>query len=296
MKKKPTVIIGAGPAGFSCALGLREAHLPCLLIEKEQPGGQLNDIPSLIDNFALGCFIDGMEAVAALKRALRASEDEFLRYMKGEATDLDLNNRTLRVGGELIEAANIVLATGYRVRELTFPGSLSPRVHYHSDKLDGQHLAVIGGGDSAVLKAIGFSRHFKTVYLVIRGKTLRARPDLKQEIAALDNVKILKDCRIDTFDDKASLLSLTNGSASQTLAVDSVLIKAGYLPNTEFLQGKITLDQTNHLPVDKDCRTEIAGVFGAGDITSGNLPRIAIAVGQGMKAAATIIQDIFSQA
>lgn len=306
MKKKPTVIIGAGPAGLSCALGLREAHLPSLLIERAEVGGQLKDIPSPVDNFALGTFSSGKEAAEALQRTLRHTEDEFLHFMKGNVRNIDLSKLTVEIDAAsealAIEAANIVLATGYRVRTLGFVGSESKHVHYHSDSLSGPVIAVIGGGDSAVLKALALVRGdlCRKVYLITRGSALRARPDLRQELASLPlaQIQILTNAQIRSFVEgsKGHTLSISDSarSLSVELEVDSLLIKAGYLPNTEFLSGKLAMDENNHVLIDQFCRTSQKGVYAAGDITASGFPRIATAIGQGMTAAAEIIRQTFS--
>ncbi|MBS1997407.1 MAG: NAD(P)/FAD-dependent oxidoreductase [Cyanobacteria bacterium SZAS LIN-2] len=331
------IIVGGGPAGVSAAMGFLEARLSCLLIDRMPDlGGQLPDIPSPIVNLPATTFKDGASAAQALRQALesarimaRDSEEEKLRSELGlrsnnaslltvlnqcSVTSIATDHEAVRIGTtnkngqSLYTARYLLVATGYRVRHLPIPGS-SPRNellerhwHNHTDTLPADlretNLAVVGGGDSAVLKAAALAAKANTVHLICRGRSLRCRPDL------LASVEKIGNCRIHTLTqivgvrgDKALTQVLLQREQDQpfTLDISEVIVKVGYEPNTEILDGIVKLTTTKHVVVADGLVTSEPRIYAAGDITNEAHPRIVSAMGQGMLAAGQICEKIFAE-
>lgn len=322
------VIIGAGPAGVSAALGLLEGRLNVLIIDSRgEIGGQLHQIPSPITNWAASVFENGKEAAESLRDGLeRAAQDTLT-----EGTSLELRlgavvEKIKRVeqgfelaleGGETINAERLIIAPGYREKPHLLEGKHrgeNPFIIHHTSLrqeslADDVPVAIVGGGDSALLKALKLEKDTKKeIYIIHRSAKLRARPDvieklkkakrchvlLESEVVALTPGKSGSNCRL-----TVSTRHKNGERVEQNLSVAYMLVKIGYLPNTEFLRDFIKLDNDGHVPVDQDLHPSgldgrpLPNVFVAGDVLARTTPRLATASGQGMQAASKIIEDCF---
>lgn len=314
-KNFKVALIGAGPGGVSCALGLLEARIPAVLIDKNlNCGGQLKQIPSPILNFAGTTWSNGNAAQKSLEQSLIQASHEALNegcdleYQSNTAvTAIDHDGRIyLDKGDAVIEAEYIVLAPGYRLRELVFVGSetANSHVYYHLSKaqisaLNTKTALIVGGGDSALLEALSLQYQCKSVYLLPRSDLSKARPDLQQRIKD-SNVSVLYQSEIveleDGQDGLASVTILDKKTGKKySLPCNFVAVKAGYQPNTEFLQGTIDLSQSGHIEVNAQLNVFSQGqvlpnIFAIGDAVASKyeVARIARSVGQGMQVASTL--------
>jgi len=314
-KNFKVALIGAGPGGVSCALGLLEARIAAVLIDKNlNCGGQLKQIPSPILNFAGTTWSNGNAAQKSLEQSLiqasheALNDDCDLEYLSNTTVAaIDHNGRVyLDKGNAVIEAEYIVLAPGYRTREIFFAGSETAlgHVYYHLSKaqitgLNTKVALIVGGGDSALLEALSLQNQCKSVYLMPRSGLSKARPDLQKRIRD-GNINVLYQSEIIELEDGQDGLSSVaildkNTGKKYSLPCNFVVVKAGYQPNTEFLQGTIDLSESQHIKVNAQLNVfgngqVLPNIFAIGDAVASKyeVARIARSVGQGMQVASTI--------
>jgi thioredoxin reductase (NADPH) len=289
------VIIGGGPAGLSAGLYAARAGLSTLLLEKGIFGGQIANaehvenypgFPEGISGFELGQLMHqqatkhGLETVAAEVTAIEfVDKGKVVKTTEGD-----------------YQAKAVILATGAEPNRLGVPGEerlLGQGVSYCAT-CDGplfrdQVVAVIGGGDSAVEEGLLLTRFVSRVILIHRRDQLRATKLLQQRALANQKMEFLWDTVVEEIlgDDKVKGLSLRNvktGTRS-TIEVSGVFIYVGLHPNTEFLQGLLSLDAQGHIVTNEEMKTEIAGIFAAGDIRQNSPRQVITAAADGVTAA-----------
>lgn len=302
IKHVDVIVLGAGPAGISCALELNASKINCLVIDRNQaPGGQLADIPTPVTNLATGRFESG-KAVQASLCAAGAQLDMVL----GETIEVcDLKGALKKLSSKSLEyhCSCVFLATGYRLRLLDESErfqSFGNDIVYHTGTRQAEfvdkNVIILGGGDSAVLEALERAGTAKSVTLVNRSGNYRARPDLMREIDShprivrLDNY-VLRDMQGCGRLQEIELHSTTDDTKI-SIAADKLVVKIGYRPNTEIFAGQVDMDSTGHIRIDAECKTSVPCVFAGGDMVTPGYDRIATAVGHGMLAARSIRRQI----
>ncbi len=316
----PVVVAGAGPAGVSVALGLLEARIEVLLIDAAPDmGGQLPKIPSPITNFAGGYKVTGKTAGADMKEALlaaaaRAQEEGVsltnlpnyqVAHFDARTNELLLKS-TAGKADLTVRGEKVVFCTGYRERRLQMPGQskCEEAIYYHGKGPDGDTAIVIGGGDSALLKLLAVAPLMKKVILIHRRKHFKARPDVVARVSNLPNLEVFLESEVADLERNPQTGQITvnienlSSGLKQTRPADWLAVKVGYLPNTEFLENNLLLED-GHVIVDSSMRAFdkegalLPNVFAGGDIVRGSFPRIATACGHGMSIAAEIIKATF---
>lgn len=292
-----TVIIGAGPAGASCALELHESRVNYVLLERSsQAGGQLNDIHNPLTNLAPAYWQDGR----ALQESMIAMLETIGCNLRLNTTveAVDLNSKKLFTPGGILQAKTVLLATGYRLRRLDRPGcsDFGNSVCYHvsssSQQFSGCAVAIVGGGDNALMQAIELADRCSKVYLINRSEQFKSRPDLLSELRRRKNAEIRVNCVVSSLGGSSALewleLSSTVDHTIERIYVSGLVVKIGFVPNIELFGHQVALDDDCHVLIDRNCETSVAGAFAAGDITNPGYPRIATALGQGTLAAKSI--------
>lgn len=297
MDSLDTIIIGAGPAGLSCALELQESKINYIVFEKStRVGGQLWDMKSSVRNF-IGGYSGGGEETAERLVHLASVMKTNIQF-NASVEQVDLKMKTVVVNGSRHKAKTIVIATGYRLRELPLPGSsmFHSSVYYRTagkqTEFAGKRVAVIGGGDSALIQCMELSESSPQVHLIHRNNKFRARPDLITAVRNNPKVNIMLETEVDSLIGQKKLSGLqvisSRSGEVKDIEAECVLIKVGYVPNTEPFKGQINMDATGHILIDRNCQTNLPGIFAVGDLTKPGYPRIAVAAGHGAIAAAQI--------
>lgn len=305
-EKVDVIVLGAGPAGVNCALELHECKISYLVIDRNaRPGGQLPDIPSLVYNVAAGIFENGAEMqdrlnVVAQRIGLNIKSGE-------EILDCDLNEKTLRSKNNIYRARAIFLSTGYRVRILrdvdVSSEQVSSDICYHTGSaqqdFENKNIAIIGGGDSAVLEALERADTAKSVTIITRGNEYKARLDLIKKIQSDSRIQTMNGFTLEGLEGDRHLrkvkLRSTVDDTIHEIAAEKLIVKIGYCPNTEIFRNQVEMDATGHIRVDVDGRTSVDGVFAGGDIITPGFDRIAFAMGSGVLAARSIRKFLESQ-
>ena len=290
------IIIGSGPAGYTAAIYTARANLNPLVFEGVQYGGALMQTTK-VENFP--GFVEGIQG-PELMDTLRKQADRYgAELIADDVTSVDLTGsvKTAFVDGQRYDTTTVVLAMGSAYRSLGMPNEqrLSGRGVSWCAICDGfffrdEHIAVIGGGDSALEEAMFLSRFAEAVTVVHRRDTLRASKIMQKR--AFDNPKI--SFRWNTIaedvtgDDRVDGLIVRDVPTAEvsTLPVTGVFIAIGHDPRSDLVCGQVDLDQAGYVATQgRSSHTNLAGVFACGDLVDGTYRQAITAAGSGCSAA-----------
>ncbi|CAL9472670.1 Thioredoxin reductase [Streptomyces sp. enrichment culture] len=292
------IIIGSGPAGYTAALYTARASLKPLVFEGAVTAGgalmnttEVENFPGFQDGIMGPDLMDGMRAQAERFGAELIPDDIV-------AADLSGDIKTVTdTAGTVHQAKAVIVATGSQHRKLGLPNEdeLSGRGVSYCATCDGfffreQHIAVIGGGDTALEEATFLSRFASTVTVVHRRDTLRASKAMQERAFADPKITFLWDSEVAEIqgDGKLSGLkvrSTTTGELSD-LPATGLFVAIGHDPRVELFKGVLDLDEEGYLKVDApSTRTNIPGVFAAGDVVDHTYRQAITAAGTGCSAA-----------
>jgi thioredoxin reductase (NADPH) len=292
------IIIGSGPAGYTAALYTARASLKPLVFEGSVTAGGALMNTTEVENFP--GFRDGIMG-PELMDSMRAQAERFgAELVPDDAVSVDLSGEIKTVtdtAGTVHQARAVIVATGSQHRKLGLPNedALSGRGVSWCATCDGfffkgQDIAVIGGGDTAMEEATFLSRFAKSVTIVHRRDALRASKAMQERAFADPKIKFIWDSEVAEIhgDQKLSGLTLRNVKTGETspLAVTGLFIAIGHDPRTELFKGQLDLDEEGYLKVQSpSTRTNIAGVFAAGDVVDHTYRQAITAAGTGCSAA-----------
>ena len=291
------MIIGSGCAGNTAAIYAARANLKPLVVIGHEPGGQLS-ITSLVENFpGFPKGIDGPELVENMKTQAEAFGAE---YVYGSVEEADLSKRPFRVNIDSVwhETRTLIIASGASARWLGLPNEQKLIGHGVSScaTCDGafykdQKVMVVGGGDSAMEEAIFLTRFASQVTLVHRREHFRASKIMLDRARHNPKIRFLNNTVVEDVFDVASKcvksVRLKNVETGQTWDedVDGFFVAIGHIPNTKPFKGQIDLDQEGYIVSHGGARTNIPGVFHAGDVQDRTYRQAITAAGAGCMAA-----------
>ncbi len=302
MTQTDLVIAGGGPAGLTAAIYACRARIPTLMIEKVSPGGQVL-ITDRVDNYP--GFPEGIAGFELVDRMLAQAKRFGLEQKNGEivsVTPPESSGGKVVIGladGETIEASSLIVATGASHNHLGVPGEeeLAGRGVSYCATCDGPfftdtHVAVVGGGDTAVQEAIFLTKFAKKVTLIHRRDQLRAIKLLQEEAFANPAIEFVWDSVVESINgtDKVESVTIANKKSGEksTIKVDGVFIFVGIHPNTSFLKGTVEMDQWGFIKTDEEMRTSTPSIWAAGDCRHKPLLQIVTAVSDGAIAAHSV--------
>ena len=295
---REVVIIGSGPAGLTAALYAARANLKPLLIEGLEAGGQLM-LTTMVENWP--GFRDGIMG-PDLMGEIRAQAERFgTEVVQGNVTAVDLRNRPFTItleDGRKVTTAALIIATGASARwlEIGSDRKLSGRGVSTCATCDGyffrgRPIAVVGGGDSAMEEAIYLTKFASKVTVVHRRDTLRASKIMQDKAFANPKIDFVWDSEVidvaDLQKGEVTGIVLRNLKTGETrnLPVDGVFIAIGHTPNTSLFKGQLDLDPGGYIVTHGGTRTNIPGVFAAGDVQDHVYRQAVTAAGSGCMAA-----------
>ncbi|MEV7427176.1 MULTISPECIES: thioredoxin-disulfide reductase [unclassified Streptomyces] len=292
------IIIGSGPAGYTAALYTARASLKPLVFEGAVTAGGALMNTTDVENFP--GFRDGIMGPDLMDN-MRAQAERFgAELVPDDVVSVDLTGDIKTVtdtAGTVHRAKAVIVTTGSQHRKLGLPNedALSGRGVSWCATCDGfffkdQDIAVVGGGDTAMEEATFLSRFAKSVTIVHRRDTLRASKTMQDRAFADPKIKFAWDSDVAEIhgDQKLSGLTLRNTKTGETsaLAVTGLFIAVGHDPRTELFKGQLDLDHEGYLTVDApSTRTNLSGVFGAGDVVDHTYRQAITAAGTGCSAA-----------
>ncbi len=301
------VIIGSGPAGWTCAIYAARANLDPLVFEGQPtqellPGGQLM-FTTEVENFP--GFPHGIQGPELMAKFREQAERLKTRIFTEDVVEVDFRRRpfTLKSSeGQVVRAHAVVLATGAKANWLGLPneqrlaqsgGGVSACAVCDGalPAFRGQELAVVGGGDTAMEEASYLTKFAGKVHLIVRKGELRASKIMAQRILENPKAQIhywsqVVDVLGDAFID-AIVLEDTRDRTRRTLPMKGLFIAIGHTPLTGFLGGQIDLDDKGYVKLADPWRTttNVEGVFVAGDVADNTYRQAITAAGMGCKAA-----------
>lgn len=295
MSMYDVVVVGAGPAGLTAALYMARFEVSVALVEKLSPGGQIL-MTHMIENYP--GFPEGVEGW----KLADTLNDHLGKYKLDRFNDevrqmeLEPGKHRLLVGDAWIEAKSVILCTGAEYKRLGLPGEkelLGKGVSYcalcDGNFFRGQTVAVIGGGNSALEEALYLAKLVKKLYLIHRRDDFRAQRCIQDRCEVNQTIHILRSSVVSEIQgaDKVEGILVKNVKTGeeQRLDVDGVFIFVGHQPQGQSLPAELARDKDGFLVTDAEMRTNIEGVFAAGDIRSKATRQVATAVGDGATAA-----------
>lgn len=288
------MIIGGGPAGYTAALYAARAGFDVVVLERMAPGGQMA-LTGEIDNYpGFDKGINGFELGMKMQKGAERFGAKTI-FTEVRSVDFTGDTKKIEAASGVFLGKTVVISTGADPRRLGIPGEerlLGRGVHYCAH-CDGRFykektVIVVGGGNSAAADALYLSRLVKKVYVVHRRDALRATKIYHEPLLKAENVEFVWNSTVSEFiaDGKLTGVNVTNvnSGAVTELPCDGVFVSIGRTPATGFLNGKVELDESGYVVADESTRTNVDGVFAAGDVRTKALRQIVTAVADGATA------------
>lgn len=294
------VIIGSGCAGWTAAIYTARANLSPLLITGQQPGGLLTTTSS-VENFpGFRNGIEGTELMTEMQEQATRFGTRIQYLSRVEEVDFSTSPFKITVDGKVIESRSVIVAVGAGHRHLGVPGEheLENKGVTYCATCDGalpvfrnQPLVVVGGGDSACEEASYLTRFASQVYLVHRRDSLRASRIMAERTLANPKItpvwnSVVEEV-LDVSQNRVTGVRLKNivSGESSTLQCAGVFVAIGHTPNTQIFRGQLDMDEAGYLRLAQGSRTNIPGVFAAGDCADSVYRQAITAAGMGCAAA-----------
>ncbi|WP_301925339.1 thioredoxin-disulfide reductase [Corynebacterium glaucum] len=291
------IIIGSGPSGYTAAIYAARAELNPLVFEGYEYGGELMNTTE-VENFP--GFAEGVMG-PDLMGDMRDQAERFgadLRSELVERVDFSGDIKKVYVDGEEFQAKAIILATGAAPRHLGVPGEAELTGHGVSTcaTCDGfffkdHHIAVVGGGDSAMEEADFLSKFGSKVTLIHRSQNFRASKIMLQRARDNEKIEFLTDTIVEEVIDgggKAEGLGVRNVVTGEASVLDAtaMFVAIGHDPRSGFLEGQVATDEGGYVQVaEPSTATSVPGVFAAGDLVDKTYRQAITAAGSGCRAA-----------
>jgi thioredoxin reductase (NADPH) len=291
------VIIGSGCAGNTAALYTARANLNPLVISGHEPGGQLS-LTTLVENFP--GFPEGINGPELVNNIRKQAENFGAEYIHGTVLDTDFSKRPFRlnVDGDWIEGRTVIIASGASARWLGLQSeqALIGRGVSSCATCDGffyrgKKIMVVGGGDSAMEEANFLTRFGSEVALVHRREEFRASKIMLDRARRNPKIRFLLNTVVEEIHDVSvglvSSVRLRNLKTSETWVedVEGFFVAIGHIPNTAVFKGQIDTDPDGYIISKGGARTNISGVFHAGDVQDRSYRQAVTAAGAGCMAA-----------
>lgn len=297
MEKVQCLIVGGGPAGYTAAIYASRADLSPVVYEGVQPGGQLTTTTDIENYPGFENGIAGQELMSVMRaQAVRLGAD----IRPGAVTSADLSERPFKIvvdDAHEIEAETLIIATGATAKYLGLPSEIKYRGLGVSAcaTCDGffyrkKTVAVVGGGDTACEEATYLAGLCKKVYMIVRRDVLRASEAMQDRVRNTENIEILWNCNTqevlgDEYGVTGARLVRKDGEVFD-IAVDGFFLAIGHHPNSELFNKWVEVDKEGYIITDgRTSRTNVEGVFAAGDVQDPLYRQAITAAASGCRAA-----------
>jgi thioredoxin reductase (NADPH) len=299
------IIIGSGPAGYTAGVYAARANLKPLVIEGAQSGGALMTTTD-VENFP--GFPDGIMG-PELMDAMRKQAERFgAEFLTDDVTRVELAGtpeipgaealKTVYVGQTAYHAKAVILSTGAAWRPLGVPGEQEYLAHGVSSCATcdgfffrGQHIVVVGGGDSAMEEATFLTRFAASVTIIHRRDKFRASKIMAERALHNDKIRVEWNTVVDEIlgdDGKVAGVRVRDARTGETRVLDvtGVFVAIGHVPRSELFRGQVDMDEEGYVLVEvPSTRTNLPGVFAAGDLVDHTYRQAVTAAGTGCAAA-----------
>ena len=294
---RKVIIIGSGCAGLTAAIYAARAELQPLVLDGYEPGGQLG-LTTLVENFP--GFPDGILGPALIENARKQAQLFGAEFAAGAVSSVDLSKRPFKVvaGKETYECEALIIASGASARMLGIESEKHLLGYGVSTcaTCDGyffreRDIIVVGGGDTAMEEATFLTKFAKKVTLVHRRNEFRATKIMLDRARANPKIEFLTPYVIEHVDDvdkkSVEMVKLRNVDTGElkTVAVEGVFVAIGHDPNTKVFKGQLEMDSDGYLITHGGPKTNVEGVFAAGDVQDHHYRQAITAAGSGCMAA-----------
>ncbi|MCM0606721.1 MAG: thioredoxin-disulfide reductase [Xanthomonadaceae bacterium] len=294
---RSVTILGSGPAGLTAAIYAGRANLQPLCVEGVQPGGQLT-ITTDVENYP--GFPDGVMGPELMIQFRKQAERFGTQFLHAQLIKVDLSKRPFTLyfeGGKVEQTETLIVATGASAKWLNIPSEkpymgkgVSSCATCDGFFFRNQDIAVVGGGDTAMEEATFLTRFAKSVKVIHRRDSLRASKIMQEKAMKNPKISFIWDSAIEeVYGDKSvsgvKIKNLKTGKV-EDLAVTGVFVAIGHQPNTTPFVGSLNMNETGYLWVEPGTtKTNIPGVFAAGDVADPHYRQAVTAAGTGCMAA-----------
>jgi len=290
------IIIGSGPAGHTAAIYAARAELKPLMIEGRQPGGQLM-LTTDVENWP-GAF-EGILGPSLMKDLKKQSERFGTRYVSDNVIKVDFSSSPFKIktSDKEFETESVIIATGASARWLNIPGEseFQGRGVSACATCDGfffkdKHVVVVGGGDSALEEATFLTKFASKVTVIVRKETLKASKIMQERAENNNKIEFIWNTEVkevfgETVMNKLRLFNNKTQEESEFEA-NGMFVAIGHKPNTEVFKDKINLDKVGYVVTESgSSKTNVEGVFAAGDVADHIYRQAITAAGTGCMAA-----------
>ncbi len=289
------IILGGGPAGLTAGLYAARARIDHLLIEKGAEGGQVL-LTDWIDNYP--GFLDGISGFDLAEKMTAHAKRFGLNSTNANIVKVELSGGVKRLileDDQQLTCDTLIICTGARPRALDVPGEtemIGKGVSYcatcDAPFYRNMHVAVVGGGNTAIQEAAHLTKFADKVTVIHRRDELRATKIVQEKAFSNDKIDFIWDSQVTAIEGESGVekLQLINKTGeTSTLKVDGIFVLIGVIPNSEMLPLETLGDEANgFIPTDSETRTRIDGVMAAGDIRSKKVRQVITAAGEGATA------------
>lgn len=284
------IVIGCGPAGMTSAIYAARANKKVLVLEKETIGGQMASAP-LIENYPGYNSISGSELASNMFDQIMDLNVDFELEEVKEIIDGKI--KKVITDSNTYEAKTIIIATGskYRLLGLENEENLIGKGIHFCTACDGaffkdKEIAIIGGGNSAVINAIMMTDICKKVYVVQNLENLTAESILVDKLKEKDNVEIIVNSTVKKIngEDNLESIAIETSDEERTLLLDGMFISIGLIPQSELVKNLLKVNKYGYIE-SNNCVTDIPGIYVAGDCRDKNFRQVTIATSDGTVAA-----------
>jgi thioredoxin reductase (NADPH) len=294
------LILGSGPAGLTAAIYAARANLAPVVVAGMQPGGQMT-ITSDVENYP--GFPEVIQGPWLMEQMQKQAENVGTRMISDLIVKVDFSKRPFTCigdGGDTYTGDTVIISTGASARWLGIPTEkkfqgfgVSACATCDGFFFRGKEVAVVGGGNTAVEESLYLTNHATKVTLIHRRDSLRAEKILQKRLFEHPKVNVIWDTVVDEVTGKEAPLAVTGlklkhvkTGAPQALNVDGLFIAIGHTPNTELFTGLLDMDENGYLiTAPNSTRTNVPGVFAAGDVQDHVYRQAVTAAGTGCMAA-----------
>lgn len=288
------LIVGAGPGGLTAAIYTSRANMSTIIVDRGVPGGQLQNTAE-IENFPGFSHISGPD----LAQNMFEHATKFgAKYKYGDVKSIKQSpNKTfdVEVGKQIIKARSVIIATGTKYKTLGVPGEkeFTGRGVSWCAVCDGafykdKHVAVVGGGDSAVEEAVYLTKFASKVTVIHRRDKFRAQPILVDRMLKNEKINVIFNSTVEEINGDKVVTSVSvkdiHGNLS-ALDCDGVFEYVGMNPVSEFIRGLNITDENGWIITDSSMKTSIDGIYAVGDVRKDTIRQVVTATGDGCVAA-----------
>lgn len=292
-KKLDLLIIGSGPAGLTAAIYAARLKLKTLILEDELVGGQIKDAYT-VENYPGFISISGSDLIDKIQNQAVNYGVEIDEFDKIVSVKLTNNEKIIETKSYIYKPKAVIIAAGAKKRELP----ISEEKNFHGKGIhycelcdghlyEGKHIAVVGGGNSAVQAANFLSKYAKKITLIHKRNYLRADKKNQQELFDNKKVEILWNSKIQHAigDNKLEAVLIENEKETYKLDLDGIFVYIGVAPRTDLYKDYLNLNSSGNIEAGETCETNIKGVFAAGDVRTKPFRQLTTAVSDGTTAA-----------